>query len=303
MWGLLAKAVGQTTQMSTDPPLSRASPLPQVGACICPQKCGQSGLLSLQRLHTFTRAQQQQIRRTRGEQAVGDHADNGVDLRFQLHRISDLHIEHVEDDVAVVGQYTFAVHRVAAQFHQLTGDVAAGHRDDFHRQWEFAQHRHQFAGVGDADEGLGHGRDDLLAGQGRAAALDQVQVLIAFIGAVDVELQVADGVQFIDGNPVALEARGGGFGAGDRAIECALVLGQCVDEAVGGGAGADTDDAFVVEFREDEVDSSLSHCLFELILGHAGSGSGQGENGKAGIIAPSGSKTSAIVWSPGQKPG
>jgi hypothetical protein len=140
--------------------------------------------------------------------------------------------------------------------------------------------------VGDADEGLGHGRDDLLAGQGCAAALDQVQVFVALVGAVDVELQVADGVQFIHRNAVALEARGSGFGAGNRAIERALVLGQGIDEAVGGGAGADPDDALVVEFRKDEVDGGLSHCLFELILGHAGSGSGQGENGKAGIIAP-----------------
>ena len=199
---------------------------------------------------------------------------------------------HVEDDVAVVGQHAFAVHRVAAQFHQLAGDVAAGHRDHFHRQREFAQHRHQFAGVGDADEGLGHGRDDLLAGQGGAAALDQVQVRVTLVGAVDVELEVADGVQLIHRNAVALEARGSGFGTGDRAIERALVLGQRIDEAVGGGAGADPDDALVIEFREDEVDGGLSHCLFELILGHAGSGSGQGEFGKAGIIAASRAKTS-----------
>lgn len=101
-------------------------------------------------------------------------------------------------------------------------------------------------------------------------------MLVAFVGAVDVELQVADGVQFVHRDAVALEARRGGFGAGDRAIEGGLVLGQGVDEAVGGGAGADPDDALVIEFREDEVDGSLGHGLFELILGHAGSGSGQG---------------------------
>ncbi|CRM84224.1 hypothetical protein [Pseudomonas sp. 22 E 5] len=50
---------------------------------------------------------------------------------------------------------------------------------------------------------------------------------------------------------MAFEARGGGFGAGHGAIECTLVLGQRVDKAVGGGAGADTDDAFIVEFRKD----------------------------------------------------
>jgi hypothetical protein len=68
--------------------------------------------------------------------------------------------------------------------------------------------------------------------------------------------------------------RGGGFGAGDGAVERALVLGQGIDEAVGGGAGADADDALVIEFGKDEVDGGLGHCLFELILGHAGSGAG-----------------------------
>ncbi|MCY1438849.1 hypothetical protein D9M71_550650 [compost metagenome] len=108
-------------------------------------------------------------------------------------------------------------------------------------------------------------------------------MLVAFIGAVDIELQVADGIQLVHRNPVALEARGGGFGTGDGAIECALVLGQGIDEAVGGGAGADPDDALVVEFRKDEVDGGLSHCLFELILVHAGSGV-PGRGRKAGII-------------------
>ncbi|MNP57946.1 hypothetical protein D3C76_1528170 [compost metagenome] len=91
---------------------------------------------------------------------------------------------------------------------------------------------------------------------------------------------------------MALEACRGGFGAGDRAVECTFVLGQGVDEAVGGGAGADPDDALVIEFREDEVDGGLGYGLFELILGHAGSGSGQGKNAKAGIIAPWRGKTS-----------
>ncbi len=298
---MLTNAVDQSLNMLTDPTPSRASSLPQVYSSA--GNFGQSGLFCLQGFHAFTGAQKQQIRRARGEQAVGDHADDGVDLRFQLHRVGDLQVEHVEDDVAVVGQHAFAVHRVAAEFHQLARHVAAGHRDHFHRQRKLAEHRHQFAGVGDADEGLGHGGDNLLAGQGRTAALDQVQVRVGFISAVNVELQVADRVQLVHRNAVALEARGGGFGAGDRAIERALVQGQGVDEAVGGGAGADADDALVVEFRQDEVDGGLGHGLFELILGHAGSESGQGLGRKAGIIAASAAKTSGFVWSHRQKPG
>jgi hypothetical protein len=40
-----------------------------------------------------------------------------------------------------------------------------------------------------------------------------------------------------------------------------------------------------------------------LILGHAGSESGQGLGRKAGIIAASAAKTSGFVWSHRQKPG
>ncbi|CNK94755.1 Uncharacterised protein [Mycobacterium tuberculosis] len=50
---------------------------------------------------------------------------------------------------------------------------------------------------------------------------------------------------------MAFKARGGGFGAGHGAVKRALVLGQRIDKAVGGGAGADTDDALVVEFWKD----------------------------------------------------
>ena len=66
--------------------------------------------------------------------------------------------------------------------------MAARHRDYFHRQWEGAEDWHQLAGVGDANKGLRHRRNDLLAGQGRATALDQVEVLVAFIGAIHIEL-------------------------------------------------------------------------------------------------------------------
>ncbi|MCY1181238.1 hypothetical protein D9M73_217320 [compost metagenome] len=69
---------------------------------------------------------------------------------------------------------------------------------------------------------------------------------------------------------MALQALGGGLGAGHGTVECHLVLGQQVDEEVGGGAGADADDALVIEFGEDEVDGGLGDGLLELVLGHAG---------------------------------
>ena len=252
--------------------------------------------LLAQGFDAFRRTQQQQVSRAGGEQAVGHDANNGVDLTLQLNRVDDLHVEHVDDDIAVVRHHAFAVDRIATQLDQFAGHVAAGHRDHFNRQRERPQYRNQFAGVGDADKGLGHGRHDLLAGQGCATAFDQVQVFVAFIGAINVELQVADCVQLIHRNAVALEAGSGGFRAGHGAVEGTLVQGQGVDKAVGSGAGADPDDALVIQFWKDEVDSSLGYGLFELILGHAGSGAGR-VNRKALSITQA-FKTFGFVWSP-----
>ena len=209
---------------------------------------------------------------------------------------------HVENDVAVVGQHAFAVHRVAAQFHQLARHMTARHRNDFHRQREGAQHRYQLAGVGDADEGLGHGGDDLLAGQCGAAALDQVQAFVALVGAVDVELQLGGAVEVVDRYAMALQACCGGFGAGDGAIEVHLVLGQCVDEEVGGGAGADANDALAVEARENVVDGGLGHGLFQLILVHRGEMPGKvGEVGAnySRKCCADGAEPTRFVWSSG----
>ena len=95
---------------------------------------------------------------------------------------------------------------------------------------------------------------------------------------------------------MALEASGSSFGAGYCAVECAFVLSQRVDKAVGRGAGADPNDALVIQFWKDEVDSSLGYGLFELILGHAGSGAGR-VNRKALSITQA-FKTFGFVWSP-----
>ena len=229
-------------------------------------------------------AEQQQVGRAGGEQAVGDHADDGVDLLFQFHRAVDAQVVHVEDDIAVVGQHAFAVDRIAAELHQLAGDVAASHRDDLHRQRELAEDGYQLAGIGDADEGLGHRGDDLLAGQRGTAALDQLQALVAFVGAVDVELQLADRVQLVDRDAMFLQALGGGLRTGHCAVELGLVAGQGIDEEVGGGACADADDALAVEVRKNVVDGGLCHCLLELILVHPGCLSGclAGRPGGAG---------------------
>ena len=65
-----------------------------------------------------------------------------------------------------------------------------------------------------------------------------------------------------------LQALGGGFRAGHRAVEVHLVARQGVDEEVGGGAGAHADHAVAFEAGKNVIDSGLGHGLLELILGH-----------------------------------
>src|SRR6266403_462278 len=66
-----------------------------------------------------------------GEQAVGDDADDVVDLRFELDRIHDAHVLDVEDDVAIVGDEVRAQLRVTAVLGHLVGavDVDGQHVD------------------------------------------------------------------------------------------------------------------------------------------------------------------------------
>lgn len=50
---------------------------------------------ALERLHAVFGTQQQDVGRARGEQAIGDHADDIVDLRFEVRREADHQVVHV----------------------------------------------------------------------------------------------------------------------------------------------------------------------------------------------------------------
>ena len=63
---------------------------------------------------------------------------------------------------------------------------------------------------------------------------------------------------------MALEAVGTGDGTGHGAIDLALDLGQLVNEEIGGGAGADTDD----RAGFDILDRGLGNGLLHFVLGH-----------------------------------
>ena len=150
--------------------------------------------------------------------------------------------------------------------------MTAGHGNDFHRQGEVAQDIHFLGVVSDADEGLGHRGHDFLPGEGSAAAFDQFQPFVGFIGSVDVELQLADGIQFVNRNAVAFQPLGGGFGAGHGTVKVVANFRQHIDKEVGSAAGANTYDAVLVQMRADMVQCGFGHCLFQFVLGHGGSG-------------------------------
>src|SRR4051812_39640765 len=92
-------SASRTCSTSSRKPIPEC-PLPAMAMLKTPSPASrllQGRVSGLEGFDAFGGAQQQYIGWTRGEQTVGDHADDRVDLSFQLHRISDLHVEHVED--------------------------------------------------------------------------------------------------------------------------------------------------------------------------------------------------------------
>src|SRR5690606_28029726 len=193
-------------------------------------------------------------RRSRG-QAGARPAGGLVESTLQRRRVGDARVVHVGPEVAVVGHHALAPRRLAAGPGQdLAPDQAARHRDHLDRQREPAQHVDLRGRVDDADECLAGLGDDLLAGQRRAAALDQAAPWIAFVGTVDVQRQRAGGIEVedLDAEPAQLlrallRARYRvGYAVADPA--------QCVDEVGHRRAGADADNHAVL----DEFDGLLA---------------------------------------------
>src|ERR1700682_6354957 len=199
-----------------------------------------------------------------GEQAVGDHTDDVVDLHFELGRIQDAHVLDIEDDVAVVGDEVRTQLRVSAKLDQLVRGEAARHRNYLDRQRKVAQHADQFRLVDDAHELLRHRGDDLFPGQRAAAALDHRTVLGYFVGAVDVDGQRVDGGELEHGDAVTLQPFRGLDRAGNRAFDAMLYLRQLVDEVVGGRAAAHANVGVV----DDVLDRLAGDQMFLLVLGH-----------------------------------
>ena len=65
------------------------------------------------------------------ENAVGDNARDLIELVVNGDEVIDGKVMDVEDDIAVVGDAVFSVEGGAAELHNLSGDIASGHGDDF----------------------------------------------------------------------------------------------------------------------------------------------------------------------------
>src|SRR5690606_2461547 len=106
----------------------------------------------------------------------------------------------------------------------------------------------------DADEFARNGRHDFFACQRGAAALDQLQVFVRFVGAVDVHGDFGGGVQVDHRNAVRFQASRAFFGAGNRGVDVMFQRREFVDEEIGGGTGADTDHAVGAQALLDEFE-------------------------------------------------
>ena len=201
--------------------------------------------MAVQRPRTLRGTEDQDVGAAPGEQTVRHHAGHVVERGFQRHRIADHEIVHVEDHVAVVGHEAGTQHWPPAQLAHFAGDVFARHRNHFDRQRKAAQLVDELARVGDAHETPRDGRDDLLARERAAAAFDHRQATVHFVGAVDVDRDVVDVVEIEHRKAQLAQPGRGRLGTRHGAADARAHVGQGRDEVIGGGAGADAEDAAV----------------------------------------------------------
>src|SRR6185436_6208276 len=209
-------------------------------------------------------AEDHHVRRPRGKQPDGDHAHDLVDGAFQCRRVADLQPVYVEYVIAIVGEHPIPPHRLAAELLEGTAHVRARHGDHLDGQRELAEHVEPLAPVGDTDESAGRRGDDLLAGQGRAPALDELPLVIGFIGAVDVGIDLTDVVEIEYPVSRGFESAGGCDRARHRTGEFHTVRRKLVDEEVHRRTRADSQDHAWL----DEFERGARRGLFSGVLVH-----------------------------------
>jgi len=129
------------------------------------------------------------------------------------------------------------------------------------------------ARVGDHHHALGRGGDDLLAQQRAAAALDEGEVGVDLVGAVDDEVERADRIERLGGEAERGGEGGGCLGGRDAAEPQPLVAGpggEMADHDRGGRAGAEAEAHAVPDHRHGSPRSGVLGGVVGGGIGHGG---------------------------------
>ena len=220
-------------------------------------------------------ARDDNIARHPDEQPVLNDAGAGFQLARQGGRTGDGTEVGVKDEVALVGlEGTAAVHaqpRRRAEGLQVSRLRFPAEGDDLHRYCPGCpEPLDQFGIIDDDDEALGRLGDDLLAQVGAAAAFDEIERGIDFIGAVDGDIDARAFGQCrqwdaeFDGGPLGGER--GGYSADVGQFAAAERMGDAAGGENGGAAAAQAHD----HARFDEAGGVFARLLFESVGFHAG---------------------------------
>lgn len=204
------------------------------------------------------------------EEAVFDDAGRVAKFARERRRIGDAAEVAVENVVAFVGDERFSILLTeddgSAEMFYFATDEREREGDDFDGDGEIAEHGDLLAGVGDDDKFLGSGRDNFFVEQRAAAAFDQVELWIEFIGTVDGDVDLLDFVEIGERDAEF----GGGLARIDRGGDAADFEAGCnafADELDGVGGrrtGAEADDLAVF----DELKGGARGGLFFDFVGH-----------------------------------
>ena len=215
--------------------------------------------------NTILCAKQQNIRRTIGKDTHGNHTGDVIQFTFQRAGLHDLQTLDVENDVAVIGSEPLSQFRYTAVFYDFTRHITLCHRNHLDRQRKFPHDPDQFGFITDTDK-LAAGRgDNLLAGQRATTALDQVQLFIGFVCAIDIDRQLTGLVQLHHRDAVTLQALGAGNRAGHGTVDLPLDRCKRIDKEISGRTGTYTDDGAGLYI----FDGRFGNLFFQCILVHS----------------------------------
>jgi len=186
------------------------------------------------------------------EQAVLDHAGHALQGKGKHFRLLNFAEGAIEDEVALIGDERRAILvktldnlalAAGLRGHGLDHAARRGEAEGHHLDGERKppERLHQFAIVGDDHHLIGRGRHDLLAQQRTASALDQPQLIVDLIGAIDGEMQVRRVVERGQRNakPLGLRTRRLGCRHAKHLESGGDFNSQRLDEARRGRAGAE----------------------------------------------------------------